>query len=361
VKILYVASRVGEAEALALESEITDVQRQLAEASRRSASIVFLPDTTIEALPLELSKHKPDVLHISVHGDRDGLWFAKQGLQGAKRHAHLTPARLFALLDADEPPRLVFLNACKSIEVAEYLAERGITAIGTSAPITNEAAVSASRLLYERLLGGHSVRNAFAAVEALVATMDDNRVALALKAPEGIDPATLRLHEVPRLAARLPAGEPLRPGKPVGIEFGVTGCPPDTCQVVFFTSDATFIIDDAKLERDLCEVIRDMPRRGEIWTEFQWLPAGNFRICACGVTAGGETFAVSAMAVDVLQRYARSANPSQSYEELLAKAVAHLHDNDGAGLTGWERDKSADPARSAKKRAKKSESSQAAP
>ena len=357
MRVLYIASRVGEEETLALESEITDVQRQLVESSARSASIIFLPDTTIEALPLELSKHKPDMLHISVHGDRDGLWFAKKATGGAKRHVQLTPERLFALLDADAPPKLVFLNACKSIEVAEFLALRGITAIGTTAPITNEAAVSASRVLYERLLGGHSVQNAFGAIEALVASMDSNRVRLELKTPDGVDPASMRLHEVPRLAARLPAGESLRPGKPVAIEFGVTGCPRDTCQVVFFTSDATFINDETKLERDLCEVIRDEPRRGEIWTEFNWLPVGNFRICACGVTAGGETFSLSAMAIEVLQRYARSANPPNTYLETLSKAVAYLHDNDGAGLSGWEKDKAESPAKS-KKRGKKLEHAQ---
>ncbi|MBB5986598.1 CHAT domain-containing protein [Sphingobium lignivorans] len=342
MRILYVASQTDESETLALEREITDVQRQLSQTSLRAADIEFLPDITIEALPIELSRTKPDLLHISVHGEREGLWFAKEAFRGQpKQFVRLAAERLYAFLDPDKPPKLVFLNACNSHQVAEVLAERGIAAIGTSAPITNHAAAAASRLLYERLLGGRSIAEAFEAVNALAQTIDDDRVKLHLFMPAGLDAGTLALHRVVKLAARLSSEAVVKPGKPVAIQLGVIGCPAETSQVVFFTDDLTFISQNNKstLEEDLCEVIRDNPRRGEIWTEVDWRADGDFRGAACGITAAGRTFAVSGMLIDALESYARMSSPSPEYLDLLAQAVDLLRTYDGAGLASWQKAK----------------------
>lgn len=347
MKILYIASQTAQAETLALEREITDVQRQLSDASLQLAEIIFLPDITIETLPLELSRHRPDILHISVHGDREGLWFNRQGNgRGAGRKVHLMPSQLFDFLDPNALPRLAFFNACKSIEVAQYFASHGVLAIGTTAPITNDAAISASRLLYERLLGGQTVATAFRAIRSLVASMDDHTVQLEMFAPEGVQPQTLILQRLPRLAARLSPTVNIRPGGSVSMEFGIIGCPPDTCQVIFSTNDPSFITSPDTYENDLCEVVRDIPRRGEIWSQTPWEPSGNFPIIACGMTAGGMTFSLSGSAVDALQSYARTAQPSAAYEALLAQAVEHLLDNEGAGLSEWEQERQPPAAQS---------------
>ena len=121
------------------------------------------------------------------------------------------------------------------------------------------------------------------------------------------------------------------------------------------TADTSFLSPkDSSLEEDLCEVICDNPRRGEIWTEFVWKPAGNFRAAACGITASGETFSVSEMVVTALQHYARVANASDSYLAALAEAVRSLTEGDGAGLLGWDAElKAAEESRATKTKRKK--------
>jgi len=113
----------------------------------------------------------------------------------------------------------------------------------------------------------------------------------------------------------------------------------DTAQTVFYTYDTTFIDDDdedSTLEEDLCEVIRDTPRRGEIWTVEDWEAEGDFRAVACGITAGGQTFSVSGMVVDALESFAAVSSPSPEYRSLLTQATSALRAYDGAGLAAWK-------------------------
>lgn len=338
MRILYVASQTESSESLQLEREITDIQRQLASVALSSAKIVFMPDTTLEELPLALSQHKPDILHISAHGDKEGIWFAKQGFDGAKRdYVLLTAERLCAFLDPTHLPRLVFVNACDSHFVAKTLSEAGMIAIGTSAPITNQAAIAASRLLYQRLLAGRSVDEAFKALNALVTSLDLEGVTLGLYTPTGLDPAGVILQKVPRLAARLAENKPLRASGRVSVNIGVIGCPPETSQVCFFTDDMDFTEPGGDLTVDLAEVVRDSPRRGEIWTDADWKAVGDCRVAACGITGSGETYSVSSQLIEALSYYAGLANPSPAYEKLLAQAISQLRDNDGAGLADWQK------------------------
>lgn len=351
MKILYVASQTAASETLLLEKEISAVQRQVAEVTLQRAEVVFLPDLTIDNLSNELDTYRPDILHISVHGTQEGLWFAKDA--ETRTPVQLLPEDLFNLLNPDTLPKLVFVNACASAGVAAYLASRGIPAIGTTAPITNDTSISAARQLYSKLLGGQSLQTAFNTVDSLVRTRSEGTVEVSLCMPEGVEAASLVLYRVPRLVARLSAGTIVKSGKAVEIELGVTGCPRETAQVVFFTNDSSFLSKDGSLEDDLCEVIWDNPRRDEIWTEFVWKPTGNFRAAACGMTASGQTFSVSEMVVTALQHYARVANASDSYVESLAVAVRCLTEGDGAGLLGWDAERKAAEERRATKTKRK--------
>jgi hypothetical protein len=82
------------------------------------------------------------------------------------------------------------------------------------------------------------------------------------------------------------------------------------------------------------------------------MPTGNFRVVACGMTGGGQTFSVSGMAVDALKYYASIANPSADYEARLAVAITRLHESEGAGLSDWEREEERRAAKSARESSK---------
>ena len=342
MKILYIASKAPEAEALAIEREIMDLQQNVAEANFDTVQTVFLPDVTLEALPLALSRHRPDILHIAVHGNVAGLWFAREPFGGEtdRQLAQVSGEALADLLDPLNLPKLVFLNACESHEVAQILASRGMMAIGTSAPIVDQTAVAVSRLMYERILGGLPVSDVYRAMNAFVSSHQADGINLRLAVPAGISAET-SLYSKPTIIARLSPATPLVSGKPVQTFIGVGDAPSDTIQIVFFTADESYIDHTRpyELEELLTEVKRGGPRRGEMWTNTSWNSLGNVRIAACGISASGKTFSISSMLVPALERYAKLNPTSDAYKAALrqAREILLLNESDG-NLATWPKD-----------------------
>ena len=133
--------------------------------------------------------------------------------------------------------------------------------------------------------------------------LDKGKVTSSLFTQPGVQTDTWVLHVPARLFARF-ENDAFKPkGSLYNIEFGISGCPRHTIQVVFFTDDETFIDDEDKLEQDLCSVVRTTPVHGEIWLGYSWPTHGDFRLFACGITAGGETFSVSNSLCDALEQY----------------------------------------------------------
>jgi hypothetical protein len=90
------------------------------------------------------------------------------------------------------------------------------------------------------------------------------------------------------------------------------GCPANTFQVIFFTDDKRFVLNEPTSEKsdaaflagELCQLVRDTPRRGIIETDDVWPTAEEFRIFACGTTSGGRTFTVASTICTALKDYA---------------------------------------------------------
>jgi hypothetical protein len=78
MKIMYVASNLSDAGDLVLEREITELQRRLIGVAGEAIELLTFPQLPIEQLPLELSKLKPDILHISSHGMDGSLALANE-------------------------------------------------------------------------------------------------------------------------------------------------------------------------------------------------------------------------------------------------------------------------------------------
>jgi len=335
MRVLYIASRAPRQESLELEREITELQSRFAEASISAPYFAFYPDTTLEQLPLLLTHAQPDVLHISVHGSTGGLWFRTRDRQDASVSAEA----LATFLHPEKPPRLVFLNACDSARVAAGLSNRhpGPAAIGMNQPITNEAAIGGGVLFYDRLLSGCSIQAAYQALDAWVRT--HSRGGTQATFYPGRDPAAAGrpIYRNPRLIARLESSFCAGRDESLALRIGVMDCPPTTVQTVFFTDDQTFLPKGAKgsLEKNLSEIIRDMPRSGKVWTgDTPWTPNGDFRVAACGITASGQTFSVSALVSEALSAYATSDNYTADYRKRVKQvpaAVQFLKENASYG------------------------------
>jgi hypothetical protein len=311
MKILFVASNPKDEGPLSLASEITELQRRFIETAGEPVSFSFLPDLHVERFIAELARHKPDVLHISAHGAGEALALRNE----LGQNVYLTAEALAAFLPHDLLPRLVYLNACDSKEIADKLSRHPTIAvdmvIGATAPISNLAAQAGALSFYERILSGSSVGLAYEASKHIVGLLSDQQASMQLCARKGIDPSKQILHQIPRIIADFVDGVPICNAKgEYAIRFAVIGCPATTIQIVFFTDDKSFIKKDknngratVSLEYRLCHVVQEVPIRGTVWmpeTE-PWEVSGDFRIFAACVKGDGSAFILATRLCDAIE------------------------------------------------------------
>lgn len=329
MRILYIASNPLDENTLLLEREITALQTKFLNSSSSGVSFTFLPGLAVEELPREISRVKPDILHISAHGGKEGLLLASQ--DGESKN--LTPKALSTFVSIEPPPRLIVLNACDSDAMADELTEVVPMAIGITAEITNAAARESVRLFYERIFDGNSVKNAFEACREMILTIDDRGSSSKLCCNATVKPENELFLVAPRIIARFE--NDCHRDSEGNFEFGlgVIGCPGNTHQVVFFTDDED-LADEDDLEESLCSVARGAPVRGVIWVDHNWFVAGNIRIFASGVTADGEQFTTSSMLTDAVTYFyrVRAKNPNASLPPAMEKAIRALVSFDGSEL-----------------------------
>jgi len=304
---------------LLLEREVTDLQRRLNTGSGISVSFKFLPALPIEEISGEILKFRPTLLHLAAHGDEKELRLAN----AANKLIKVTGDLLAALLDVGAPPTLVYLNACNSAKIAKAITSVVPMAIGTTAAITNRAARASALVFYERLLSGGTVAQAFRTSNALLTSLSQGVASSVLCESGVLDPKHTALLEVPEILARFVRNES---GKKKGqlnlepndygdfeFEFGMIGCPPDATQVVFFTDDDTFILEDEPDDEGLeswragwlAKVAKGPPVRGTIWSDETEEAAGDFRFVAAGMTGDNRSFCVSTTICDALDSYLR--------------------------------------------------------
>lgn len=335
MRVLYVACNPDEASELAIEREITELQRSaLAGGTTSDVSFLFMPDVSVERLPLELSRYRPDIVHFSAHGTKSGLEFSEQSGENVK----LTAKALKQFFNYEKPPRLVYFNACDSANLARDVLGPVQMAIGTTAPITNKASRESAVLFYDRLLMGMSVHDAFSAGKQMIESLPSKaRVTSVLRTLPGVHATSTLFHKVPKIVA-WPADNRLRFNKwdCINVEVKLVGSPAGTSQVVFFTDDKRFLFtapkrqesDAAYLARHLCQVVRDTPRGGILETDDSWPAPEDFRIFACGTTGDGQIFTVQTLISDAMSEYATKVlNWSESRKENeLAPILRRLRD-----------------------------------
>jgi CHAT domain len=309
MKVLYIASNPSEASEVDLAREITELQRRASIASGEPVTFIFLPAIAFERLPLELHHHRPDIVHFSGHGDKAQLHFSNES--GAL--VPVTGKMLSEFFNYENPPKLVYLNACDSANLAKELKKVIPIAIGTTAPITNRAAWASAVVFYDRLLMGMSVQNAYEAGNQMIQCLQQKSASSSLYCGKGVDASVERLHSIPRIVAWPEDGNFVfdKDGL-INIDIKLIGCPANTLQVIFFTDDKRMILNDpdddqsgaAFLAGELCQLVRDTPRHGIIETDDFWPTEQDFRVFACGTTSGGSTFTVSSTVCAALKDYA---------------------------------------------------------
>lgn len=339
MKVMYVASNPQDAGTLRIEQEINELQARFSAVNGEPVTFLAFPSLAFEQLPLELSRIRPDILHISAHGNDATASLALSNQAGAP--VHLTGEALVAFLRIDKPPRLLYLNACDSEEIAEKAIAVVPFAIGTTAPISNRTARASAVVFYDRILGGSTVGDSFIAAQEALSGMQSGAAKSVLRQAPGADAGTERLYMVPRLVARFTSNPGAVRNGSYEIETGVLGSPGNTSQLVIFTDDKSFIKFDEMDDEDdefevasyLCQVIQDSPVRTAMWGSRSWLIYGDFRLYASAVTAAGDIVSIGSTACEALEWFYRLTSPGTPLPATVAAALSALRSEDGSGLT----------------------------
>ena len=333
MKVLYVGSQLDAASSLQLEREITELQRAVDSGSVHPVSFEFVPEMSIEMLPAQLARTRPDILHFSAHG-AGARSLELRSESGGK--AKVSAATIRAMCLPDRAPRLIYLNACCSAKIAKELLVASSMTVGTTANITNAAAIASVRLFYERLVHGQSVEDAYRASAELLKCISGGQAKIRLFCRKGVDPAQEKFHHVPRIVAR-PASSKWKIGTGGYVKFnlGLVGCAPATSQVVFFTDDEDLVPEDEdKYESSLCLVERSTPIRGAMWTNFVWSLYGDIRLVASAITVDGRSYCVGSTLCEaiVAHCYIQDGKNNGPAAKQAAKVITHLRERDGSDL-----------------------------
>src|SRR6266700_1415387 len=264
MKVLYIASNPPDSSTLRIEQDITELQKAAIQGAGDPITFVFLPALPFEDIEQQVAAHRPDIVHISAHGAPGELW-----LTNSKEHpVRLSAQALLAVLTA-HLPRLVYINACTSEEIAQELSRVIPYVIGTTADITNFAARKSAVTFYRCLLRGQTLRGAYEASAATVETLGAS-VKTALHMLPGSQPSKEIFYRLPQLVAYFSGNRfDARNGRH-SFEIGLSGASENTIQVAFCTDDESFLSKDADPTRTLCSIVRTNAINGEIWLADGW-------------------------------------------------------------------------------------------
>lgn len=175
---------------LSLQEDLRSIQEKVRAAEYRDVlDFDSRPAARLDDMLQALYETKPQIVHFSGHGSRDGLMFV--GPDGRSREwvsaEDLT--ELFTAFRGDI--RLVVLSACSTHDQARTIADVVGCAIGTPADIADEAALVFNTQFYRALAFGESVQGACAKACAVLAAKKLDQVRPELWVATGIDPAQL--------------------------------------------------------------------------------------------------------------------------------------------------------------------------
>ncbi|MEM9488055.1 MAG: CHAT domain-containing protein [Myxococcota bacterium] len=160
IRILFLGASPMDRAPMDLAQEVFGIRQEL---ERSHFELTYEPAVRASDISKYLSDYQPDIVHISVHGERgsDGvprLVFMDQ--EGRSAPVNSEPlVKIFAAKRGRI--RCVVICACHGAELARALARHFDCAIGVAAPLSDSGARQFSEQFYQELVRGHSVAHAY--------------------------------------------------------------------------------------------------------------------------------------------------------------------------------------------------------
>lgn len=158
--ILMVSASPDGQTRMRVDKEFQEVVRRVQAAEHRDRlRLVPVVAARFEDLGTALMRHRPQVLHLSTHGEADGTLLFESDDRGGRRIPHNNLTALLRALHDDL--RLVVLNACNSHVLARDLPAIVDLAIGMSDTFRDRDAIAFAVAFYEGLAFARDVESAF--------------------------------------------------------------------------------------------------------------------------------------------------------------------------------------------------------
>lgn len=184
---------------LRVDYEVRQVKDMLRKSKYRDlVRIEHLPAATNMDLLDGLNDHRPHIVHFSGHASSWGLLMEND--EGNQDGEGVDFGLLARILGAtNEPPRLVVLNACQSLDGADDLLKTVPTVIGMSDSVNDASAVMFAALFYLGIASAQSITTAVeqAKVSLLAASLDGEELP-EVRTREDVDPSELVLVTPPQ-------------------------------------------------------------------------------------------------------------------------------------------------------------------
>ncbi len=160
VKVLFLAANPWDTTSLELDAEIREITEKVrAGGSGEHFEIISRWATSADDLLRHLGEHRPQIVHFTGHGARDGRIVVEDaGTRSVPVPQHAV-TRVFRAFS--KSIRVVLLNTCFSLPQARAITEVIDCATGTPARIDDTAATAFAASFYRAIGFGHSISEAF--------------------------------------------------------------------------------------------------------------------------------------------------------------------------------------------------------
>jgi hypothetical protein len=159
--ILFIAAEPESKQIFNAGKELKIIQKAHEKGSLRD-KYVILNDfaTDPDDLPRLLAKHKPTMVHFSMHGSKKGVYFEDEQGQAIEVTADIL-SELIELVNEKEPiVNCILMSACNSAQHAAKLAQFVGSAIGMDGVILADAACAYTKGFYQSIFEGDAYSTA---------------------------------------------------------------------------------------------------------------------------------------------------------------------------------------------------------